>query len=214
MWMRICIWIVLFAGAQALTACSSGGGSTSSGQVTEAWRTYCVATFTQDYAFKDSFGDELVTARKGEAYLMSDFGESFGKDAAELVYLGQAGPSTLDIEVTLGSRAFPFTTSCAFDDTLPYYAVFGNVSVYQSKELTTKLCDLVAGTVVPRDTTQQAGFSATNLSLDGPTVYEVYLNAFSARCGGAEVGYVSVPQTQLFGVETWLVPILAIIGPK
>ncbi|HEX7597262.1 MAG TPA: hypothetical protein VF518_03545 [Polyangia bacterium] len=205
---RICIWIVLFAGAQALTACGSGGGS---GQITEAWRPYCVATFTQDYAFKDGFGDELVTARKGEAYLMSDFSDSFGKDTAELVYLGQTGPSTLDIQVTLGSRAFPFTSNCAFDDTLPYYAVFSNVSVYQDVGLTSKLCDLAADTVVPRDATRQAGFAAT---LGIPTLYEVYLNAFSARCGGAEVGYINVPQTQVFGATTWLVPILAIIGPK
>jgi hypothetical protein len=67
---------------------------------------------------------------------------------------------------------------------------------------------------LPRNTTQLAGASAVTLSLSGPQVYDIMLNAFSAACNNATDGYVSVPQTQVLGVTTWLIPIAVILKPR
>ena len=50
-------------------------------------------------------------------------------------------------------------------------------------------------------------------NLSGPTTYEIYLNAFSGSCGGADSGYVSVPETRLLGFHSWLIPINVVVGP-
>jgi hypothetical protein len=59
-----------------------------------------------------------------------------------------------------------------------------------------------------------AGSSATTFSLGGPQTYDILLNVFSATCGGANHGYVSVPETQVLGVNTWLVPIDVVLKAK
>ena len=189
-------------------------GDVSTGQITDAWRPYCVATFTSDYEATDTFGDSLFLARRGEEYLMADYGDFIGKDHAELLYLTPKGPASFEIEATAGSRAFPFTTSCAFDDTLPYYAAFLDVAVYTTEALTTKLCDLPSGSVLPRNTGAPSGYATSNFDFSGPATYELQLNAFSAQCGGAATGYISVPMTRVFDTNTWLVPVIAIVGPK
>ena len=186
----------------------SGTGS-GSGTVTAPWDAYCVATFTQDTSILD-FGDPLFTARAGEAYLMTSY-QTFGELRATLAYLTPKGPFDFTLAVPAGMPA-PFTSNCEVDKGKSYQAAFTDVSVYADEALTTKLCDLKAGTVVP-SSGSISGHSTTNIAFGGPITYEVYLNGFSASCGGMEQGYVSVPETQLFGTTTWLVPIIQIIGP-
>src|SRR5512145_270805 len=79
----------------ALCGCgddAADGSRDPGGQVADPWRSYCVATFTRDYRIVDMFGDPVFTAREGDAYLMTEFGESFGKDRAGLAYLAADGP--------------------------------------------------------------------------------------------------------------------------
>ena len=182
--------------------------------MTEEWSDYCVATFTKDYAVQDVFDRSLFTARAGERYLITTYGDGFTTDTASLAYLTDKGPYDFDVAAPTGTQNFPFTTSCTFGATVSYYAVFDDVSVYADEAMTTKLCDLQRGTVLPRDTGTSSGFSAVTLNFSGPNTYDVYLNAFSAQCGNAESGYVSVPSVRVFGSTTWLVPIAAIAGPN
>lgn len=93
--------------------------------------------------------------------------------------------------------------------------MFTDVSVYASEALSNKLCDIPAGTVLPRDETKMISsmMAGTDLNFSGPTTYEVTLNALSASCGNAEKGYVSVPSTEVLGTTTWLVPFDTIEGP-
>jgi hypothetical protein len=144
---------------------------------------------------------------------MAAYGSAFGEDSASLLYLSAAGPVDFEITAASGTQDFPFSSSCEFGNTTPYYAVFADVSVYAAEDLATKICDLSAGTVLPRDTSVMAGYSSSTLNFSGNNTYEVYLNVFSAQCGGAETGYVSVPETTLFGATTWLCPIRSIVGP-
>ena len=130
------------------------------------------------------------------------------------MYLTPDGPDTFEIGVAAGTQAFPFTSNCTPGDVTEYYAVFTDVGVYDSVELSTKLCDLSAGSVVPRDGASMAGYATAGGGLSGPATYQVMLNAFSDRCGGASEGYVSVPETEVLGSTTWLVPIIVIIGPE
>lgn len=199
----------MIAGCGGDDAATSGGG-----QVTDAWRAYCVATFTKDYTVTE-FGEPLLQARAGDAYLMSEYGDQFG-DHAELLYLTSSGPYSFSIDVPSGSRDFPFTTNCTFGQTTSYYAVFTDVSVYDSAELKNKLCDLPANTVKLRNTGSMAGYASADdsFTLTGNSTYEVYLNAFSDQCGGAAKGFVSVPMIEVLGTHTWLVPITSIIGPS
>jgi hypothetical protein len=52
------------------------------------------------------------------------------------------------------------------------------------------------------------------LSFSGPATYELFLNSFSTQCNSATSGYISVPETQLFGTTTWLVPVISVMGPQ
>jgi hypothetical protein len=206
----LCLLGSLVAGCGDSSTTASGGG-----QVTDAWRAYCVATFTKDYTVTE-FSEPLFQAHTGDAYLMSEYGEKFGDAHAELLYLTSAGPYSFSIDAPGGSSDFPFTTNCTFDAATSLYAVFANVSVYDSLELKNKLCDLPANTVKLRDTGSMAGYESTDNSFNfsGNNTYEVYLNAFSGQCGGAKTGFVSVPMVEVLGTHTWLVPITSLIGPS
>lgn len=206
-------------GALFLLGCGSGSNeanaaSGSDGQVTDAWRDYCVATFTSDVALKDSFGDTAFTARKGEQYLLMDFNSWGGEPRVEIAYLTSAGPDIHEVPVSGGPETFPFTSNCTFDAAVEYYAVFADVKVYDTESLSTEICSLPAGTAVLRDMTTNAGYSATTLSFTGPQIYSVMLNALAPLCGGAETGYISVPQTTVLGVTTALVPIQVVVKPQ
>src|SRR5690606_37571368 len=98
-------------------ACSGKGANEtrSTGTITDHWRSYCIATFTEDHIVRDSFDDALFTAMAGEEYLMGHYGERFDQHAATLLYLTDRGPKTFEIGAPLGSRDFPFTTNCEFD---------------------------------------------------------------------------------------------------
>lgn len=207
---------IAFGVPLACAACgggSDGSGGTGGGAVTDAWLRYCTATFTRDYQVIDEFDDPLFRARAGEEYLMMDWGPGFGEARAMLAYLSPKGPYDFSITSPEDALDFPFTSNCTYNSGTAYYAVFTDVSVYATEDLSTKLCDLPAGTVVVRDTAQPTYFAATGFNLSGPTVYEVSLNTLAAQCGGAETGSVNVPETRLFGFTTWLVPIRPILGP-
>ena len=201
-----------------VTAVGCGGGSNAgsgpnSGIATDAWSGYCTATFIEEYPVEDFFGDGLFTAHVGEQYLMSSFVTIAGQVDATLLYLTPLGPADFQVSASSGASDLPFVSNCNVDDNISYYAVFADISVYAAEDLATKLCDLAAGAVLPRDSGSMAGYSAASFNFSGNNTYEVYLNAFGAQCGGAEVGYVSVPSTQLFGATTWLVPIHTLLGP-
>ena len=84
--------------------------------------------------------------------------------------------------------------------------MFADVSVYAEAELVTKLCDLEAGTALPRDEGSSSGFALEAIE-GGLSVYEIFLNAFSTQCGGAANGYVAVPSFELFGTNYTRVPL-------
>jgi hypothetical protein len=199
----------------ALIACSGGdddggGGAIGNGTVSEPWTTFCTATFTEDTAFSNAFDEPVFTARAGDEFLLADFDDSFG-GRAEILYLTNAGPDSFQVEPGAGG-AWPFTSNCTIGEGVPYYAVFTAVSVFSEKELTTKVCDLPAGSVLP------AGGSGRGYSfaagVQGAAIYEVILGPFSEECGALDRGFVRVPQTQAFGSSTYLVPFAGIIGPE
>jgi hypothetical protein len=199
------------------TACGGGGDGGSDGPrageratVSAPWSNYCVATLTEDTAITD-FGDPVFTARAGDQYLLTSWDDDFGEEQALFAYMTESGPYELELGADAGS-GLAFTSNCSINQGVSYYAVFEDVSVYAAADLAVKICDLRAGTALPQTATL-AGYSTDEFNLTGPTTYEVYLNAFSASCGGAASGYISVPQVQVFRTHTWLVPIISILGP-
>ena len=73
--------------ALVLTACGSNGsgtgtGGTAGGQVTDAWRDYCIATFTGDVTIQDVGGETAFTAHAGEQYLLTEFDTFNGQPRA------------------------------------------------------------------------------------------------------------------------------------
>jgi hypothetical protein len=191
----------------------NGGPSGAAGTVTEAWSSYCVATFTAAHGVSDGF-DTLFTAKPGERYLMSEFDDDFGQERAKLLYLTQVGPLELEPESSTDTQGFPFTSNCELSKSVPYYAVFADVSVYSDEAMTAKVCDLSAGSALPVETGKATGYSSVGFELSGPNKFELQLNAFSAGCGGGATGYISVPEIEVFGTTTWLVPVVRIIGPS
>lgn len=201
-------------GAQTSGGSSGAGGSATGqdGQVTDAFSAYCIATFTEDYTSIDPFGDPVFTARAGERYLMASYGNSVGS-RAELLFLTPTGPAEFDVQGDQTTGTLPFDTNCAPDAWTQYYAVFADVTVFAEASLTTELCRLTAGTVLPL-ASGNSGFALESFGSDTQSsVYSIILNAFSAQCGGAEVGYIATPEVEVFGSTTVLVPIVDIIGP-
>jgi hypothetical protein len=211
---RHCVALVALASTAAI-GCGGDDGTPNenvpagenSGQVTAPWTAYCVATFTRDFPIIDGFGDSLFTAKTGEKYLLSEFSATQG--SFELVYLANGAPNPITVE---GEASMPFTTNCEAGVT-SYYAVFQDTAVFKDEALTEKACDLAAGTVLPADASKQRGYSSTDFSFGATAKYSVFLNAFSPSCGNIESGYISVPQVQVLGTATYLVPVTSIIGP-
>jgi hypothetical protein len=209
-------WKALSLLSSVLTLSACGGddddepGANANGTVTEAWSDFCTATFTKDTPLVDAFGDPAFTARAGDEYLLSEFDDAFG-GRAEILYLTNAGPESFTLEPG-SDGSWPFTSDCAIGEGVPYYAVFTDVSLYAEKELTTKICDLGAGSVLPASGTGR-GYAYAGPSGDS-AIYEIVLGPFSAECGDRDSGYVRVPQTRSFGSVTWLVPFAGVIGPK
>ncbi len=188
---------------------SGGATSTAPGTITDLWRDFCVATFTEDYMVTDAFGDPVFTVKAGEEYLILDYPSPY--TSASLAYLTSSGPLEFDVEPNADNTAFPFTSNCAPEPAGSYFAVFADVSVYAEPELVTKLCDLEPGAAVPRDNTN-AGYVLETPNAGDGSIYEIFLNAFSAQCGGAASGYINVPRTMLFGSNRVLVPFDLISG--
>lgn len=190
---------------------SNAGGSASigPGTVTEEWTDFCVATLTEDYEVTDDFGDPLFTAQAGEEYLLIDYPEPY--TSAHAAYLTPTGPLEFDIDPSDDFTSFPFTSNCSVNPPLSYFAVFADVSVYAAPDLAEKLCDLESGTALPRLTETSAGYALEAVQ-EGGAVYEVFLNAFSAQCGGAESGYVVVPSIHWFDSDRVLVPFDVIVA--
>jgi hypothetical protein len=207
-------WFVSVVAGLLLVGCgsSSGNGNASGGgQVTDEWSGYCVATFTSDVAIADMGGHVAFTARTGEKYLLTDYSTFSSQPQAKIAYLTAAGPDIYDVPIT---SAVPFTSNCTIDKTIAYYAVFTDVTVYDTEALKNVICSLSAGTAVLVDTTANAGYSSTSISFSGPQTYDIILNALGSQCGGATDGYVSVPQTTALGETTWLVPFATILKPS
>jgi hypothetical protein len=187
-------------------------GASGNGTVTSQWTNFCAGKFKADTAIKNDFGDgTLFTAHAGETYLITD---DVSPTRAQLVYLASAGPEPFQVDADT-SGALPFTSTCASHTPVRYYAVFTDVNVFAEPGLKTKLCDLKQGTALP-SVDGERGYSVAGdtLASDGPQTYEVSLNAFSAQCGNASSGYISVPQSTVLGTQTWLVPIITLYAAK
>lgn len=200
-----------------LSACGGDDGDDGSslrGAVTGEWRNYCVATLTSDVEIDEGF--DTLTLSAGSEYLVADYEDGFGDVRVQLLYLTPGGPYDVRLEVPTVEE-LPIRSNCDLPNAKQYYAVFQNLAVYGEKELTNKLCDLSAGSVVPRDTTMGisqgvADFGSIDLS-SKPQTYQFSLNAFSAQCGGGKDGFISVPSIEVAGTTTWLPGIHWILGP-
>lgn len=213
-------WHLHIFAALVLMGCGSddgatnpGASGTAGGQVTDEWRDYCTATFTSDVAIQDGFGDTAFTAHAGEQYLLTEFDTFGGQPRAQIAYLTSLGPDVYSVPVTAGTT-LPFTSNCTIDHAVQYYVAFTDVTLYATQDLTTKICDIPKDTSMLRDMTTPAGYSTVGLVLNGPQTYDIQLNVFSSMCGNATDGFVSVPQTQVLGVTTWLVPIDVLLKPQ
>ncbi len=208
------LWLI--GSMLALTGCGGNddddGDATGNGDgtVTEAWAGFCTGIFTADTPILDVFDEPAFTARAGDEFLLSNFDDTFSP-RAEFLYLTDDGPDSFELEPG-PDGSWPFTSNCEIGEGVPYYAVFENVSVFAEEELTTKVCDLSAGSVLP------AGNSGRGYAFAGSSgesaIYEVILGPFGAECGDHDRGYVRVPRTTSFGSTTWLVPFAGIIGPE
>ncbi len=207
--------------AALVTGCGGGGDEIDNGaplvdlgDVPAPWSAYCVATFTEDYAVTSVFDEELFTAKSGDAFLMASWEEFAGDAEAELIVFTPKGPEKFTISAPADAPVFPFTSNCEYENTTPYYATFTDVIFYATEDLNDIICEIPAETILPLEPGGVGfSFAGDDPFQDGPATYMVQLNAFRAQCGGAENGYVSVPQTEVFGVTTNLVPLISLIGP-
>lgn len=212
----IYLWktVGLMGGLLVVAGCggsdNDGGGGGGTGVVTDEWAGFCTGTFTEDTPIIDPFDEPMFTARAGDEFLLADFSDGFG-GRAEFLYLTSVGPDSFEVKPS-SDGAWPFTSNCTIGKGVPYYAAFTNVSVFAEKELTTKICDISKGTVLPAGATGR-GYSFSG-SRGESAIYDVILGPFSEQCGGHGDGFISVPQTRSFGSTTWLVPVEGVLRPE
>ncbi len=183
------------------------GGALGSGVATAEWDGFCIATFTQDTAVRDSFDEPLFTARVGERYLIRDYNDFGTELKAELYYLTSGAPIDFDVSASEGS--FPFEASCAPGEGVHHNTVFTSLTVYRDAELTDPLCELPSAT-------HALGSSAAYLASGALTeivTYRVGLAGLSGQCGDAEEGYVSSRAVMAFGSRNFSSPIGLALWP-
>jgi hypothetical protein len=137
---------------------------------------------------------------------------AYNANSASLAYLTSNGPVNFSVKPN-PEATFPFTSNCAPEPPHSYVAVFANLRVFADAQLTQKLCDLEAGATVPYDESKIFGAA---LKTQGSTgyVYEIFLNAFGARCAGATEGYINVQPVSALGAQRILLPITIIEAEK
>lgn len=200
--------VFLALSASTLTAACGGGAEDAGpeegdGTVTELWGDYCIATFVEDYEYVDGVGDVAFTAKSGDRYLISTF---FGiNDEIEMLYLTEDGAK----EFTVPGTGI-FASNCRPETAIEVYGVFSDVTVFANDNLTSPVCELSNGEV--SSTGSGVGVSTIDINVNGPTTYEVYLGGFSTKCGTG-VGYVSVPETTVWGTSAWMVPFQTVAAP-
>ena len=195
----------------ALLACGSvddGGTPVGGGEVVAPWDGFCVATFTEDYAFVDPFGDAELRVKRGGRYLMSDFGD-FGA-AATILYLGRGGQADFSVDVEQGAP-LPFTSNCMEGSVMELLGVFADVTVYMDEALTMPVCMLAAGTTLP-DANLSFGLVSGDL-FAGEGTYEVSSDGFAAACGGLTIGYVEASTVEIGSGQHTSVPLAPVIAP-
>lgn len=178
--------------------------ASSDGTVTSEWSGYCTATFTEDFQVTNVFGEDTFVAEGGEEYLVGRADAS--GDEADLLFLTSVGPEEFVVPLGDGS---PVELSCG-ELVETYYAVFDDVTVYETEDLTSPLCELSKGQVASTD--GGTGYAITAINLNGPSIYEVILGGFSEQCGASR-GYVGVPEITVWGTDTWLVPFHQVFAP-
>jgi hypothetical protein len=193
--------------ALLLLGCGESVDGTLPGETTlETWRDYCVATFTHDYVVLDHLGEVDFAAKAGDEYLV----QYLDNEETSLVHIGATGPYLFDV-VAEPQEWVPLTSTCQAGSTTRHVAVFSDITVFADRERTTPICSLAAGTTRPYDTSATAGYVLN--STNGQAFFEIWLNAFSEDCDGAESGYVEVSSTWIFEATSWLSPIITISGP-
>lgn len=135
------------------------------------------------------------------------------KPRANLFYLTNSGPWDFEVTPAGVPPMYPFSSTCDLNNAVTHYGVFADVSVYADEALTSKLCDLTRGSTLPSAGTSVGYSLAGDISFSGPATYQIELGPFAAECGAAS-GYVSVPETQVFGTTTWLVPFDTVLAPN
>lgn len=198
------------AGVGAGTAgVGNNNHSGGDGQITDAYRDYCVATFTSDYEVIDVFGDPQLTIESGEEYLIADFG-SFSPDEVHVLYLSDAGP--VELAVKEGSDgALPFTSSCDRDAQLDnYVGIFTDITVYRDAERKDPACMIDADTIHPSN-----GLSYQLVSdlFATPSVYQIEFDGLAELCDGVTSGYVEAGTASVGGTEETVVPLARFLGP-
>lgn len=209
--MRRCF--VLGALPTLLGACGddagANGDSASSGQVTDTYRDYCVATFTADYEVIDFFGDRELSIAAGDELLIEEFG-TFGPDEVSVLYLSSAGAVPFTVVAEEGST-LPLTSNCAADEVEKYVGVFADVTVYSDEALTTAACMLEEGTIMPSRGLNYELVSA--IFGEGPVVYRLFGDALLDLCGGTTEGYIKAGSARIGETQYTVIPIETFSGP-
>ncbi len=93
--------------------------------------------------------------------------------------------------------------------------MFADVTVYADKGLTKELCTLKNGSRVQGFEFEYelllSEFEESE-ELAGDAVYRVALGDLSELCAGHASGYIGLPEVEVDGERTWLVPFAAFLG--
>ena len=182
-------------------------------KVDEELNAFCKATFTEEFRIEDSFGDYLFTAKVGDEFLIRDLDSSFSDTLeARLYYLTTGAPFDFDVPAN-DEGLFPFESECNEENSESHILVFNDLTIYETQELTSVLCELPKGTHA-RGGNQIVLVSSTSLTSSDPVIYEVGLMSLSEQCNDADIGYLESTPITTFGIEDYASPLTKALYPK
>jgi hypothetical protein len=198
-------WVALSCALSACGAAEEAPVLVGGGEVAAPWDGYCVATFNEDHAFVDPFGDVELQVEAGSRYLLADVA-SFGA-AGTILYLTAKGPVEFEVDDE-GGAAPPFTSSCGPGRVESLVGAFTDVSVYADEGLTMAACMLAAGSAFSGGGLSYALVSGDLFS--GGGTYQVWFGGLATACGGLDTGYIEASSAMLGNTEHTVLPLASV----
>ena len=189
------------AAADAMTDAKALPFSDGSGVVTDAFESFCIATFTEDVVVTDG-GREHFIVREAEQYVLRRYDTSSGMLRAELLHFLPGGAFEFETETDINSPVFTSNCEPSISSTASLAMLLEDFTIYETSALEAPLCSLNATAIVGA------------YGCDDGQCFVSLVN-FSELCNDATTGYIPPAQAiqSPYGLPVLVMPVEVVLSP-